>query len=90
MQKPIKKPPDRRHPKRQANPDATCPRHPDKEWRPIVKAAWEAGWWCVQRRKYIYCYALNGEDIVKVPMSPSDWRTIRNKKADFRHAGLDL
>jgi hypothetical protein len=55
-----------------------------------VEKAWGAGWWCVRREKYIYCYALDGETIVKVPMTPSDWRTLRNKTRDFRAAGLAL
>jgi len=79
------------HPKRLEHPDAKCPRHPNKEWRPLVEAAWEAGWWCERRRKYIFCFALDqGKTIVKVPMTPSDWRTFRNKTRDFRAARLRL
>lgn len=78
------------HPKRLENPDAKCPRHPKKDWRPLVEKAWKAGWWCEQKRKYIHCYSTNGEDIVKIPMTPSGWRTIRNKKRDFSHAGLEM
>lgn len=78
------------HSKRREHPDEKCPEHPDKDWRPLVRGAWDAGWWCVRRKKYIYCYALNGDDIVKVPMTPSDHRTIRNVRAHFARAGLDL
>lgn len=79
------------HPKRIENPMARCPRHPKKDWRPLVEAAWQAGWWCERRKKYIYCYALDpAQTIVKVPMTPSDWRTFRNKTRDFRAAGLPL
>jgi hypothetical protein len=78
------------HPKRLQNPAAKCPRHPHKDWRPLVRAAWVAGWWCVRRRKYILCYAPNGKSIVKVPMTPSDWRTFRNKKTEFARVGLRL
>lgn len=78
------------HKKRREHRDERCPEHSDKDWRPIVRRAWDAGWWCVRRRKYIYCYALNGDDIVKVPMSPSDHRTIRNVRAHFARAGLDV
>ncbi len=87
-QKDPEEPPDKPHPKRIADPLAKRPKHPKKDWDALVKKAWEAHWWCERRKKYIYCYAPNGEDIVKVPMTPSDWRTIRNKKRDFRDAGL--
>lgn len=89
------KPPDLAHPRRIADPHAKRPdphakrpEHPKKEWDALIKKAWAANWWCERRKKYIYCYSPNGEDIVKVPMTPSDWRTIRNKKRDFRSAGL--
>ncbi len=78
------------HPRRLDESNATCPRHSDKDWRPLVQAAWDAGWWVRRGRKYIYCYALNGDDIVKVPMTPSDHRTIKNVRAHFARAGLDL
>jgi hypothetical protein len=78
------------HPRRLANPQARRPEHPKKEWDALVKQAWKAKWWCERRRKYIYCYSPNEEDIVKIPMTPSDWRTIRNKKRDFRDAGLTM
>jgi hypothetical protein len=83
-------PPGPAHPRRLANPQARRPEHPKKEWDALVKQAWKAKWWCERRRKYIYCYSPNGEDIVKIPMTPSDWRTIRNKKRDFRDAGLTM
>lgn len=83
-------PQDQPNPRRLANPRAKRPIHPKKEWDALVKQAWKAKWWCERRKKYIYCYSPNGEDIVKVPMTPSDWRTIRNKKRDFRDAGLVL
>jgi hypothetical protein len=83
-------PPDQPHPRRLANPRAKRPEHPKKEWDALVKLAWKASWWCERRKKYIYCYSPNGEDIVKVPMTPSDWRTIRNKKRDFKAAGLRM
>ena len=79
------------HPKRIENPDATCPRHPKKEWRPLVQKAWDAGWWCEKRRKYIFWYPIDQRaDIVKVPMTPSDWRTMRNTERDFKAAGLEM
>jgi hypothetical protein len=79
------------HPKRAAKPDAKRPKHQKKDWDPLVKEAWDQGWWVERRRKYIYCYALDeNESIVKVPMTPSGSRTMNNKRRDFRAAGLRL
>jgi hypothetical protein len=76
------------HPLRIEHPEAKCPRHPDKDYRRLVEAAWAAGWWCERRRKYIYCRPLNlSLPPVKVPMTPKK-RTIRNVTADFRRRGL--
>lgn len=71
-------------------PDAKCPKHPNKDFHKLLKAAWSEGWWCERRRKYIYCFSTNGEDIVKLPLTPSDWRTIRNTKRNLRAAGLQI
>jgi hypothetical protein len=90
VSKPTKTPKPKLHPKRLANPDAKCPRHPKKEWRPLIEAAWDAGWWC-ERRTYIYCYPPDqSKDIVKVPLTPSGWRTIRNVKRNFNDSGLQM
>jgi hypothetical protein len=79
------------HPKRVAKPGAKCPKHPKKDWHPLVKKAWDQGWWVERRRKYILCFALDeDESIVKVPMTPSGSRTMENKRRDFRAAGLRL
>lgn len=78
------------HQRRIDSPDATCPRHPRKEYRLLVEAAWEAGWWCEKRRKYIYCYPPDTTlDIVKIPMTPNQ-RTIHNVKRNLRVSGLEL
>jgi hypothetical protein len=88
------KPPDdprALHRKRRENPEARCPHHPKKELRPFVKQAWDAGWWCERRRKYIFCFPPDGTTgFVKVPMSPSGPRTIYNVKQNFAAAGLPL
>lgn len=83
------KPP--KHRWRIENPNAKCPRHPRKDYRPLVEAAWAAGWKCERRRKYIYCCAPDpNADWVKVPMTPSSSRTLENVKRNFRAAGLSL
>jgi hypothetical protein len=71
-------------------PEAKCPRHPDKDYRRLVKAAWTAGWWCERRRKYIYCWPPDLRlDPVKVPMTPYK-RTILNVTGKFRRSGLEV
>ena len=78
------------HPLRIDHPEAKCPRHPKKEYRRLVEAAWDAGWWCERRRKYIYCRPPDARrPPVKVPMTPKR-RTIHNVKADFRRRGLGV
>jgi len=80
-----------KHQWRSENPDAKCPRHPKKDYRQLVEQAWAAGWKCERRRKYIYCYPPDEKaDWVKVPMSPSDRRTLLNVKRNFRVGGLSL
>jgi hypothetical protein len=71
------------------NPDAKCPRHSKKDYRPLVETAWNAGWKCERRRKYIYCWPPDeASDCVKVPMTPSGSRTLTNVRRNFRAAGL--
>lgn len=79
------------HRKRLANPDARCPPHPKKEWRLLVQRAWDDGWWCEHRRKYVVCFpADETSDAIKVPMSPSGSRTFRNVERRFARAGLPM
>jgi len=57
----------------------------------MVKAAWDAGWWCVRSGKnYVKCYPPDGSRMIVVKATPSDWRTARNTRAQFRRAGLTL
>lgn len=76
---------------RTENPEAKCPRHNDKDYRLLVKAAWAAGWKCVKKTKYIHCYPPDEtKDSVWVPMTPSSQRTLRNVKSNFKAAGLSV
>ncbi len=80
-----------RHEKRLATSGAKCPKHPKKEYRLLVRAAWEAGWWVERRRKYIYCFPPDkAKDWVKVPMTPSSSRTLDNVRRNFEASGLSL
>lgn len=79
------------HRLRTERPDAKCPRHPRKDYRRLVETAWGAGWWIERRRKYIFCKPPDETlDIVKVPMTPSDRRTLRNVERNLRASGLEL
>lgn len=79
-----------KHERRIEKPDAKCPRHPKKDYRELVDAAWKAGWWCEKRRKYIYCKPPDKAlDIVKIPMTPNQ-RTIHNVIRNLRASGLDV
>lgn len=79
------------HPKRLAHHDAKCPRASKKEYRPLVKAAWNAGWWCEKRgSNYIHCYPPDDGEVVIVKSTPSGSRTLENTKARFRRSGLDV
>jgi len=79
----------KKHRWRVDNPKAKCPRHPKKDYRLLVEAAWAAGWKCEKGTNYIFCYPADPTlDRVWVPMTPSSARTLRNVKSNFRAAGL--
>lgn len=83
-------PPDL-HPERRARPDAKCPKHPRKEYRPLIKAAWEQGWWCVRSRKnYIHCYPPSDEGMVVVPSTPRKQGTLNLVTRKFVKLGLEI
>ncbi len=77
------------HPKRLANPNAKCPRHPKKEWRPLVERAWAAGWWCEMRDHYIRCWPKDRSvQAVSIPSTPSSSRALINYTKKMERAGL--
>ena len=79
----------RLHPKRIANPDATCPRHPKKEWRELVQRAWDAGWWCERRTNYIRCWPIDPRaEAVSLPSTPSSSRSLLNYTKKMQRSGL--
>lgn len=81
-------PPDM-HAKRLANPDATCPKHPDKDFNRLVQRAWDAGWWCEWRRKYIRCWPPDRRlEGVSLPTTPSSSRSLMNYTKKMERAGL--
>jgi hypothetical protein len=79
------------HQKRIANPDATCPSVRNKPLNELIVAAWDAGWWCIAGgRNHVKCYPPDDGRMIPVPSTPSDHRTCRNKRAQFRRGGLDV
>lgn len=79
------------HEKRRQKPDAKRPKARRKDYDALVKAAWEAGWWCERRgSSYIRCYPPDGTEWVTVKQTPSGSRTLENTKAQFRRRGLDV
>ncbi|MEA2233502.1 MAG: hypothetical protein QOD83_3318 [Solirubrobacteraceae bacterium] len=77
------------HPKRIANPDAKCPKHPKKDWRPLVQRAWDAGWWCEWRSQYIRCWPKNrNAQAVSLPSTPSGSRSLVNYTKKMEGSGL--
>lgn len=79
------------HRKRTENPDAKRPKHPRKEYDPLIAAAWDAGWWAERSSKnYIILFPPDGGRFVPVPSTPSGTRTLRNVRAQLRKRGLDV
>lgn len=77
------------HPKRIANPHATCPKHPKKEWRKLVQRAWDAGWWCEWRNHYIRCWPPDpSAEAVSLPSTPSSGRSLLNYMKKMQRSGL--
>jgi hypothetical protein len=71
-------------------PPPKRPIHQDKDLDKLVKQAWKAGWRCVRKNNYIYCYPPGDGPPVLVKSTPSSSRYPRNLKQAFRRAGLDL
>lgn len=79
------------HPNRTKRPDARRPKVRDREHDALVKAAWEAGWWCEQRKGgSVLCLAPDGVGKVTVHGTANDPRSFKNVRSDFRRAGLDI
>jgi hypothetical protein len=84
------------HAKREANPQARCPRVKDPQLRAMIQVAWSAGWWCERNSKgHVECYQWPVEGggrgkIITVANTPSDHRTVPNTRSMLRRAGLQL
>lgn len=79
------------HPSRKKNPQAKCPTVKQKDLKAMIAVAWKAGWWCeASPGGHVKCYSPNVQHIIWVPSTPSDRRTIPNKRSQFKRAGLKV
>lgn len=77
------------HPQRLANPTAKRPEAPKKDYDRLVKAAWDAHWWCFRGGQYIICRPPDRSGAIVVPSTPSSQRTLRRLRQKFRAKGVD-
>lgn len=67
------------------------PRAQRKDYDRLVKAAWDAGWWCYRKKNnYIVCKPPGGGKWVTVPSTPSKQGTLNITTRKFRNSGLDV
>jgi hypothetical protein len=83
--------PPKQHHKRSANPKARCPKHPKKDWLPLVAKMWAAGWW-IERSgaNYLKCYPPDDSRMIRLPSTPSSRHTLKTKITQARRAGLEI
>lgn len=78
------------HEKRQENPNAKCPKATRDDIRLLLEAAWAQGAWIEKGgNEHFKVFPVGRSFIVHIPMTPSDWRTIKNKRSQLRRAGID-
>jgi hypothetical protein len=79
------------HPNRKAHPKKKRPVAKRGDVDLLLKICWEQGADIVLGGNGHYkVYPANGERMVPIPATPSDWRTIRNKRGQLRRVGFDL
>ena len=79
------------HPDRIKNPQAARPRAKNKDNDAMVKAAWDAGWWCEMAKKgYIHCKSPDLVTMVVIESTPSDHHSTANTRGRLRRAGLNI
>lgn len=78
------------HLKREQNPKAKCPKAKRGDVRLLLEAAWAQGAWIeLGGNGHYIVLPENGDRMVPIPQTPSDYRTIKNKRAQLRRAGID-
>lgn len=79
------------HPKRLQNPTARRPKVKDRDMNELVASAWACGAWCERGgTNHVKVYPPDGSRMVMIPSTPSDHRTVRNKRAALRRGGLSV
>jgi hypothetical protein len=78
------------HPKRTENPKAKRPKVSNRDLDDMIDQAWDAGWWGRAAGSYAMMHSPDLVYMIKVPSTPSDHRTVRNKRSQFRRAGLNI
>jgi hypothetical protein len=71
-------------------PPPKRPVHQDKDLDKLVKKAWKAGWRCVRKGNYIYCYPPDGSRFIAVKSTPSGSHYLKNLEKEFERKGLKL
>ncbi len=78
------------HRKREENPEVKCPRATRGDVRLLLEAAWAQGAWIeLGGNDHYKVFPDGGDRMVPIPQTPSSYRTIRNKRAQLRRAGVD-
>jgi hypothetical protein len=65
------------------------PVHQDKDLDKLVKKVWRAGWRCVRKGNYIYCYPPDGGRFIAVKSTPSGKHYRKVLERELRQRGLD-
>lgn len=66
-----------------------------KDYRQLVKKAQKQGWKLVKEKGkgqngHPRLVPPDGGDYIVIPSSPSDWRSVKNTRAELRRAGLKV
>lgn len=79
------------HPKRLKNPNAKRPKAKNKDNDKLVKAAWDAGWWCETAKKgYIHVMSTDLVTMIVIESTPGDHHSVKNTRSRLKRAGLDV
>jgi hypothetical protein len=79
------------HQKRIDNPKAQRPKATRADVDLLLQAAWAQGAW-IERggNQHFKVYPSGkGRRMVPIPATPSDYRTVRNKRSQLRRNGID-
>lgn len=79
------------HPQRRENPKAKRPKANRGDVDMLLRICWDQGAWIVLGGNGHYkIYPPNLHRMIPIPATPSDHRTVRNKRSQLRRAGFDL